>query len=297
MKRILVATDFSTRSDRALRRATLLARQTSAEIVLVHVVDDDQAPRLLKAEEREATQLLEDLAATLREIDRVPCEAHVMLGEPFQVIANIAENIDSDVVVMGPHRRQALRGVFIGTTIERTIRQIRRPVIMANAVPSGLYNRILVTTDLSDCSATAVKEAGKLGFLNHTEVLLLHGFDAPAQGMVIRSSMTSDQLKDYIAEEEERATGELTEFMRKVELTPSRRLVQLIDGSAPATIQDCIRKHKADLVVIGTHGRTGPAKFFLGSVAEEVLRSSEIDVLVVPAEGSLSGSAQPSLTH
>lgn len=293
MKRILVATDFSTRSDRALRRATLLARQTSAEIVLVHVVDDDQAPRLLKAEEREATQLIDDLAASLREIDRVPCKGHVMLGEPFQVIASIAEDIDADVVVMGPHRRQALRDVFIGTTVERTISRIRRPVIMANAVPSGVYSRILVTTDLSDCSATAVKAARKLGFFNHTEVLLLHAFDAPAQGMVIRSSMTTDQLKDYIAEEEERATGELTKFMRKVEIAPSRRFVQLIEGSAPDMIQDCIRKQKVDLVVIGTHGRTGAAKFFLGSVAEEVLRSSGIDVLAVPADAGLLGSTQP----
>lgn len=79
MKRILVATDFSTRSDRALRRAILLARQVSAEIILVHVVDDDQPPRLVKAEERAAGHLLNDLAATLREVDRVRCETRVVL--------------------------------------------------------------------------------------------------------------------------------------------------------------------------------------------------------------------------
>ena len=84
MKRILVATDFSTRSDRALRRAVLLARQHSAEMTIVHVIDDDQPPQLLKAEERESGSLLRELAATVCEIDRVPCDARVAFGEPFR---------------------------------------------------------------------------------------------------------------------------------------------------------------------------------------------------------------------
>ncbi|ARP99222.1 universal stress protein [Pseudorhodoplanes sinuspersici] len=292
MKRLLVATDFSTRSDRALRRATLLARQLSAEIVLVHVVDDDQPPRLVKAQERESQGLLTDLAATLREIDQVHCETRVVLGEPFHAIAEMAERADADVVVMGAHRRQALRDVFIGTTIERTIRRSRRPVIMANAIPAGNYDRVLVAVDFSGCAAIAVKEARKLGLLDRTEVLVLHAFEAPVQNMTIRASITMDQLKDHIAEEEERAAGELLKFLREVDLRPSRHFVQLIELSAPETIRDCVRKHKVDLVVMGTHGRTGPAKFFLGSVAEEVLRNSDVDVLVVPAAASLPSEPQ-----
>lgn len=293
MKRILVATDFSTRSDRALRRATLLARQYSAEIAVVHVIDDDQPSRLLKAEQREARNLLDDLAATVSEIDRLQCDTRLMLGEPFQAIAETAEAVSADVIVMGPHRRQALRDVFIGTTIERTIRRSQRPVIMANAVPAGRYDRILVATDLSDCSATAIAKARKLGIFDHTETIVVHAFDAPAQSMMIRSSMTMDQMKDYIAEEEERATGEVAEFLGKVELRPSRSIVQLIELSAPETIRDCVRKQKADLIVVGTHGRTGAAKFFLGSVAEEILRRSEVDVLVVPTASDSPRLQQP----
>ena len=103
MKRILVPTDFSTRSDRAIRRAALLARQTSAEIILLHVVDDDQPPRLLQSAEREANSLLQELAATMRESDRLSCNARVSLGEPFQTIIDAAEEVDADLLVMGPH--------------------------------------------------------------------------------------------------------------------------------------------------------------------------------------------------
>lgn len=293
MKRILVATDFSTRSDRALRRATLLARQYSAEIAVVHVINDDQPSRLMKAEEREARNLLDGLAATVSEIDRLQCETRLMLGEPFQAIAEMAEAASADVIVMGPHRLQALRDVFIGTTIERTIRHSHRPVIMANAVPAGHYDRILVATDLSDGSSKAIAKARKLGILDHTETLVVHAFDVPAQSMMIRSSMTMDQLKDYVAEQEERAADEVREFLEKIELRPSRSIVQLIELSAPETIRDCVRKQKADLVVVGTHGRTGLAKFFLGSVAEEILRRSEVDVLVVPCASDFKRLQQP----
>ncbi len=292
MKRILVATDFSTRSDRALRRAILLGRQFSAAIVIVHVVDDDQPTRLREAEVRESAALLDEVAATMREIDRLSCETRLVLGDPFQAIADSVHATSADLVVMGPHRRQALRDVFIGTTVERAIRISPRPVIMANGVPAGRYDRILVATDLSDSSAAAIVEARGLGILDHTDTIVVHAFDSPAVSLMIRAATTMEQLKDHIAEADARAMAELTEFLQRIDVQPRRRVTQLIEVSAAAVIRDRIRKEKADLVVIGTHGRTGAAKFFLGSVAEEILRTSEVDVLVVPPAGNATGSSQ-----
>jgi nucleotide-binding universal stress UspA family protein len=286
MKRILVATDFSTRSDRAVRRAILLARQFSAAIVILHVVDDDQPTRLREAEVRESAALLEEIAATVREIDRLSCETRLVLGDPFQAIVDSVHATDADLVVMGPHRRQALRDIFIGTTVERAIRISPRPVIMANDVPARRYDRVLVATDLSDGSAAAIADARGLGILDHTDIIVFHAFGSPSAGLIIRAGMTMDQLKDHIAEADARAMAELNEFLRRVDVQPRRRVTQLIEVSAAAAIREGIRAEKADLVVIGTHGRTGVAKFFLGSVAEEILRSSAIDVLVVPMTGN-----------
>jgi universal stress protein E len=64
---ILAATDFSTRSQRALRRAGLLARASRAELTLAHVVDDDQPPDLVALERREAERILgEQIGASWR---------------------------------------------------------------------------------------------------------------------------------------------------------------------------------------------------------------------------------------
>ena len=156
MKKIMVATDFSERSDRALRRATLLARQFEATMQLVHVVDDDQPRRIVDAERDEATTLLRQIAATLRDVDGVTCETRVILASPFVGIAQAVADATPDLLVIGPHRRQVLRDVFIGTTAERTIRSVDCPVLMVNATPAGHYRHVLQTTDLSDGSRDAL---------------------------------------------------------------------------------------------------------------------------------------------
>ena len=115
MKAIMVATDFSERSDRALRRATLLAQQFQAAIVLVHVVDADQPRRIVDSERDEAEALLSELAATLRDADGVNCQTLVILSAPFAGVLQAVEERKPDLLVLGPHRRQVLRDVFIGT--------------------------------------------------------------------------------------------------------------------------------------------------------------------------------------
>ncbi len=164
-RKILVATDFSTRSDRAIRRASLLARQVSAELVLVHVIDDDRPERLVTAEHREASALLDEVANTTRSLDGVPCRYKVQPGEPFEGILRAADEVNADLIVMGMHRRRPLRDIVIGTTIERVMQEGRRPVLMANAVPAGDYHSILVAVDLSAPAANAARTAQSLGML------------------------------------------------------------------------------------------------------------------------------------
>lgn len=284
MKQILVATDFSTRADRALRRATLLAQEAGAQLVLVHVVDEDLPPRLLEAETLEATALLQELAATVTSVDAVPCAARLAVGEPFQAIGALAEELDADLVIMGQHRRQALRDVFVGTTVERTIRESLRPLIMANAPPAGPYERVLAATDFSEGSANALHVAQNLGFFERARrTFVLHAFDAPARSLMLRSSATARQIADYIAEEKERASEELDQFLGEFGVNPDGRVLELADGSAAKVIGDCARAYDIDLLIVGTHGRSGTGRFFVGNVAEEVLRYAETDVLVVPS--------------
>jgi len=282
VKTILVATDFSVRSDRAIRRATLTARDHGASLVLLHVIDDDQPARIVKAEREAATTLLEEQARTIGEVDGVECTPHVLLGDPFEGIAAAAAEREPDLIVIGPHRRQALRDVFVGTTAERAIRASRRPILMANAVPVGTWRHVLLALDLSECSADAARSVADLGLEAHATVTALHVFDAPATPAMARTSASAGALAAYHEEEAERARAALDAFLAPLPVAPVSVIVERNATSTADAVAAVAASVSADLLVVGTRGRGGIAKLLLGSVCEEVLRMADRDVLAVP---------------
>lgn len=281
MSHILVATDLSTRSDRALRRAVLLAQACNATLTLGHVVDDDQPAYLAEPQRDAAAKLLEETAHTVTSSDHVTATVAVTSGEAFAGILEIADDIDADLIIVGPHRRQLLDS-FVGTTAERIIRRSQRPVLMANAMPSALYQRSLLAVDFDDASRTAIDCAQRFGILERTDVIALHLFDAPARGMMKRAMEAQGAIDHYISGQKSEARTKLDDFLSGTELRHARQLLDLDRGSIARPILECAEEQNADLIVMGTNQRKGVERFLLGSVAQNVLLDAECDVLVAP---------------
>src|ERR1051325_2636331 len=98
--RMLAATDFATRSQRALRRAGLLARDTRAELTLVHVVDDDQPHTLIEMERREAERILAEQIGAIGDFRDVHGPPPVATVDPFDAILRAAADLNSDLIIM-----------------------------------------------------------------------------------------------------------------------------------------------------------------------------------------------------
>lgn len=282
MKEILVATDLSERSDRALRRATLLARQFKAPILLVHIVDDDQPRRIADTERDEATTLLREMAATLRDVDGVACETRVILAAPFVGITQAVADAKPDLLVIGPHRRQVLRDVFVGTTAERTIRSVECPVLMVNATPAGQYRHVLQTTDLSAPSRDGLQRFQNLGLGKGVRNSLLYLFDAPALRLVMAHTMPQEDQKNYVLDEQADAARELAAFSASAGLQDIRQLARYEATAAQHEILKAAEEERADLIVMSTNGRGGITKMLIGSVTEQVLRNASVDLLAIP---------------
>jgi len=282
LKKILVATDFSERSDRALRRGTLLARQHGARILLLHVVDDDHPRRIVEGNRKQAESVLRALSATLRKVDGVPCEWSVRLGAPHLGIEKAVEEERPDLLVLGPYRRQLLKDVFVGTTAERSIKSVRCAVLVVNAVPAGNYQHILQTTDLSDASAIALTHFAALGFGESARNSLIYVFQAPALRLVMSDALHPEDRAHYLEDEEKSAAAELSVFLSKIKNPGAVALLRHEETAAANEILKAAQIEHADLVVVSTRGRSGLQKFMLGSVAEQVLRSAPVDVLAIP---------------
>lgn len=289
MRRILVATDFSTRSDRALRRATLLARQTGAALSLLHVVDGDRPDHLVSLDSAAAEKTLVELSRTVRDVDGIPCDYRLALDDPFQGVVAAAGTEAADLLVIGPHRRQILRDVFVGTTAERVIRHSPIPVLMANGNPAGPYRRALAAYDLSAPSSEAMRSLARLGLAAGVELTLFRAIDVPEVALMIRAATSSPEIRHHIEKREAAGTEELRIFAKTLPLEPSRCLARAAEATIPTAILQAAAGADADLIVMGTRGQTGLARFLLGSVAEGVLRAATIDVLVVPPADPTAG--------
>ena len=285
MKKIMMATDFSERSDRALRRVVLLARQFGAGVELIHVVDDDQPRRIVDAERAGAEDLLQEMAATLRRVDGLDCRARVILAAPFAGICSAVREAGPDLLVIGPHRRQALRDVFVGTTAERTIRAVSCPTLMANATPAGSYRHILQTTDLSAGSRDALRRFAALGIGQRARNSLLHVGDAPALGLAFGYSLPKEDQEQYLADERGVAARVLSDFVASAELDRVEPLLRHETTPPAQEILKAAEEQKADLIVVATRGRSRLSRHVLGSVTEQVLRTSTMDVLAIPPGG------------
>lgn len=283
MKRVLVATDFSTRSDRALRRAILLAGQCGASLTLVHVIDDDQPAYLIESQRDAASDLLQETARTMSRVDHVAADVVIATGEASAGILRVAEEVDAELVIVGPRRRQFL-DTFVGTTAERTIRRSRRPILMANATPAGHYGRSLIAVDFDDASRATVEAVQRLCILEGADVAALHLFDAPAIGMMRRSMETPEAIDHYTRHEEGRARTKFAAFFPSaLQAVFSQQIFTPNRGSTAGLILSCADQHDADLIVVGTNQKKGLERFLLGSVAQKVLLDAKRDVLVIPA--------------
>lgn len=282
MKTILVATDFSERSDRALRRATLLAMDDHARLVLVHGVDDDQPDRLSDSARREAEALISELARSVTSLDGVACEGVIVSGPIDEAVAKATEAHGADLLVVGTHRQRPFHDIFLGTTVDRILRRSLRPVLMARTVPAGRHHHALFAIAMSEGCTNAIRAAGTLGLLAGARLSVLHVFAAPGQELMLHASRSTKEVLAYVESERAKAAGRLDAYMKEIGLKADTRLAELAEVATAETIDDCARDLKADLIVIGTQARSSLARFVLGSVAQGVLRASPGDVLVVP---------------
>ena len=282
MARILIATDFSTRSDRALRRAYLVARKTHSAMTLVHVVDADLVDHMIEADRAAASAVLEDTVATMRNIDGITADWIVKVEDVHQGILYAAGEISADLLVIGPHR-QRIRDVFVGTTVERLIAQSMCPTLVAVETPAAPHRKTLLALDFEEASKAAARHALEIGIFESTEVVVMHAFDALGEGMMRRALEREEAVDRYVDTERERLAVKLQALIDEIGLPPNCQTV-VTRGSPARTILEAAKEVGSDLIVLGTNQRKGLERALLGSVTADVIRDAHRDILIVPVD-------------
>lgn len=273
-RNIVVATDLTARSDRAIERAIALAMQWGARLFVVHAVED--------------TVGLPDVPAWHAPIEpvnlargrlRADLEAHatnaqiiVERGTAHALVLAVAADVDADLIVTGVARDQFLGPAKLGSTVEMLARRTSVPLLVVKQRAHGAYRHVVVASDFSKGSRSALATA--LEFNADARVTLFHAYDMP---------YASYALDRSAIRESGRATAEAMarDHLRKTGLDSDDVRILVEYGRPEQLLPDLARVMAVDLVVVG-RGRGRVAAFFLGSVSMSVLTRAPTDVMLVP---------------
>jgi nucleotide-binding universal stress UspA family protein len=151
-------------------------------------------------------------------------------------------------------------------------------------------SHILVPVDYSPCSRAALRFAVELAQRFEATLDIVHCWDRPSYVSDVSMTTTEPMSgKSLIRLIQENARHDLDEFLRSAELPEGVTLTgRLVPGDPASTLIHELKERKHDMVVVGTHGRTGLSHLLLGSVAEKLVRLSPVPVMTVPDQ-----TAQP----
>ncbi len=295
MKQILVATDFSPHAERALAYAMALAKLFGAKVELMTsawlppIVTSDPfllsaggvtvPASFLQAAREQAASRLEAAAAPLRG-SGIDITCAVMLEQPSSAICARAEEIQADLVALGTRGLSGLKHVLLGSVAERTARNAPCPVLTAHAdsPPPGSLEKLLVPTDFSDCADRALRFAQSIAAKTGGTLLIQHASHIPISLETDVFTIDSRVFEGLEAE----ARRRLAEVEAGIDISTESFVTR---GIPDVEIVEQSGVRGADLIVMGTRGRSGLAHLVLGSTAERVIRRATVPVISVGAHG------------
>ncbi len=268
----LVASDGSEFSAGAVREALRMAQKCGARLHVMSVIatgaEQESIGEQLLKKEMDMAQARLDQIKVMASAAGLACETHVVQGdEPYQEIVNTAEQLHTDLIVVGRRGGRRLARMMVGDATVKVIGHASCSVLVVPRAADLAGRHFVLATDGSRYSDAAAVTAGNLAKLCHTPVTVVSATlptHSPerrqeAKGMMARAVA-------YLKQEGIQASGSTPEALR-----------------ADEAILQAAQQQNADLVILGSRGRTGLERILLGSTAERMLERATCAVLVVKA--------------
>jgi nucleotide-binding universal stress UspA family protein len=261
-----------------LQQAAEIARHYKVKLYACHVLPDlmsvrplfpnlqlDNAFRFAEFE-AEARRLLVARVGAFINPNAGDCEILIEYGTEHSAIIEAAERVGAGLIVIGHgSQEQRLSGIS-----ERVVRYAHCPVLVARPSRKGC---VLAATDFSDPAMPAIKAASSEAARRGQELNIIHAFDPNHPN----GAMPPILPPIFVDEMQQALQKHLDACVRRA----AAKSGILVRNAADAAILDATESLPADLVVVGTRGRTGLSRLVLGSVAEAVVRGAGCSVLVV----------------
>lgn len=273
MKKIIVPVDFSVYSEYALEVAAKLAKKSNAEIFVLHMLEmsdsvitkSDQDHNMetiffLRLAEKRFGEFLDK--PYLEDVTVTPI---VKQSKVFNEVSEVAKEHNVDLIVMGSKGTTGISEIFVGSNTEKVVRYSDIPVLVIKSKPESVdFNKVIYATDFTKKAVSSYNKAIKAFNALGSDLYLLN-VNLPGE-LFNTTTEIETRVKDFL----KMAEGNLDSY-------PKVHFVA--DTTVEYGVLNFAKKINADLIAIPTHGRTGLARFFEGSISEDIANHSDIPVM------------------
>lgn len=299
LRTVLIGTSLGEESDQVVRAGLAVARAAGARVHLLHAAPLEPMPIgfdigagfALEGELIDRIQKsLADQVARLGLQAPELASSEVRTGAPYRILAEAAEQIEADLIVLGATECGPLSAELLGSTADRVLRKADCPVLIVRGELPVPPRQVLAPVDLSPLSEKAFRDGlhllaqlagSQAGTDIQVRVLYALSF---LDALEVRQRTGGTPLEQI----EGVATEELRRFVdANRPAAPFQVDAAVVQGEPRVEILRELEARPADLVVLGTHGRGGMDRLMLGSVASTVSRKAPCSVLVITPEAAL----------
>ncbi len=287
--RVLCPVDFSDASRHALDHAVMIAGWFRSHLTIMHVRHPAfvAEPPILFAESADA-DTLDDVATRLEtwlgpvRAAGITCDVLAVDGNnPAARIVEAVAHVGADLVVMGTHGRRGFERLLLGSVAERVVRTAPCPVVTVpppTVTTSVLpFKRIICAVDFSGSSVNAVHFARTLAHESNSTLTLVHVLEWPIEN----EALAMFDMTAYHDAVQKDAEDRLAALAADPEYGPKRPAIRIVTGKPYAQILAVAAEDKADIVVLGVHGRNPIDMMLFGSTTNQVIRQATCPVLTL----------------
>lgn len=287
LEKLLFPTDFSETADHAFKQAVALALARQAKLHIFHgVLLHSEDPHHLQTALKDYVEHLEKealglLAKKSSELEGKGLRVEISTARafsPYDAIAEKAEELEPELIVMGTHGRTGVGKLLLGSVAEKVLRHAPFNVLTlrkdaAIAGESDGLQRVLVPVDFTDFSRRALEAARSL-VSDQGSLTVVHVVASPIHPSFYAGGITD--LFQVDPDLPNRIRGNLEDWLGD---RPGEIVVT--EGDAAAEILKTAEKTRAELIVMGTRGLSGLDHILMGSVTERLVRTSKVPVLTI----------------
>jgi nucleotide-binding universal stress UspA family protein len=284
-EKLLLATDGSPFSEGAIREAIRLAKRCSSKLSVLSVIETNPeyetiAPQLLERAEKSAQEHLSSVKERAKK-EGVDCTTSILEGEnSFNYISNEAAKNRISMIIMGRRGKTGLKRLVMGSTTARVIGHAPCNVLVIPRAARVDFNNILVATDGSRYATAAASEAIGIAKKNNSSLIILAV--VPSESMQPMDIVHSQMSRDVIAKAEMTEAEKNAKAVKEAAQKEGVTVEAFIMGGKPSdAIVQTAKEKNVDVIMLGSHGKTGIDKLLMGSVAERVIVLAPCAVLVV----------------